>query len=116
MKIPIITFIGFCCALLAIILIIINIYKSKKNEEALCGKTFVLSMAFMGLFVLSFFLVKYEIKYYVDNGYILMKSVPSFTTPKYEPVEYDNCSSNMYDYIFKIDKKTKIIYINRKGR
>lgn len=116
MKIPIITFIGFCCALLAIISIIINIYKSKKNEKALCGKTFVLSMVFMGLFALSFFLVKYEIKYYVDNGYILMKSIPSFAVPKYEEIKYDDCSSSMYDYIFRIDKENKIIYINRGAR
>lgn len=101
---------------IALVLLITNVYLSVKHKnKEINNKSFVISIILLGLFLLSSFFIKYEVKHYVDNGYILYKSV-GFMTPEYENVKYDDYSKVMYEYNFRIDRKSKIIYMFRKVR
>ena len=110
---PITTIVGLLCGVIAIIfvvLFIIALNKNKKNTKIVL----IFAILFCGLFVASNWFVKYEINYYTNQGYILMKSIPKFAHTEYEEVTYVDYASCMGKYIFKINKEEKIIYMYRR--
>lgn len=111
-SIPRSDLIGIVSLLLSIVFLIIDLLYFRKHDDFKPLITFGLIL-FLISAIASNFIVKYEIRDYIERDYKLYLSYGLFE-PMYKEVDYEDYWASMNSYSYSIDAEKKIIYMYKK--